>query len=751
MKRRLRLAWIVFISIVCVTVICKIVSGVSDNKQKVPIIKMDSRPGITTIPANKIHARNGDIGKTVKGAKYKNQTEYEKALYQFRYRIIVDSYKKYGYHNPAWDDKAIKFLEKFTQYKYEKDNKLNSQELTKDGKAVIDAGCNDPMVLSRYAMLSIPDANKYMQLALKEFEKSKYPKGCIRDIPFYMYVIEQSIGQSNSGSQDKWRKEAIRLTAEALDDGSYLPGEQRFVLDTFLPEETTLFTGIDDELPNSEWVTVFTEIKDKKNIDPYIYNVVGAHYLKYAHIKVDTSNPDPYNWVKNDQGAEMKSRDMLIKAWKLHPEYPEAPAILIRTTLDLLMTGKRTEDPRVWHDRSVAAQFDYKPAYYLYTAYLDPDWGNDLDSYYQFGVECVKSGRFDTEIPKYILYALKHIRNSGKKCGLSDSEIREYWESEKTGRILNTMYDGYAKSQYLHNSTYWLSNKAAVAWYCKRYKDAKLTIQALGSKADKLAFINDNDMPYGMVKEDAYFLSSAYGTELLKARMIRDNGIDKTTEALKIYESVYKKSKNDPPLSTLLKTRIELTKMRIEYSSGKWYNILPSPDLMDWSVLYGDWKINSKGYLEGKPDWYGATLLSYIPFSNRYEIKSKLHFTNKITECGFIINAPKLKPEWSASYTGVILQKTGIIRVNRQGLADSYMDIGNLKLSESPELLVRRWDDEISIFVDGKLVKKDIKLADGPIDKPVSVGVGGRVYDKDATIEFESMEVRYLKEKPLNN
>lgn len=751
MKRNIEVSMVLFACIAAMQLGGCAASKEPDiNDLRAAINAEKTRPGVTNISVDQIQVRAGKIDKNAKIVKYKNQAEYEKALYQFRHRIIVDSYTKYGIHDPKWDNKAIAFLEEFTKSKYRKDSKINENEVARVGKALIDMGCNDPMVISRYAIVSrSPESKTYFTQAMKGFENSKYPKGCVRDLPFYMFNLDNTAGLSYPKRTEKWRAEVIRLTAEALDDGSYLPGEQRFVMDTFLPEESTLFGGIDDELPNTEWVTVFEAIKDRKNVDPYLYNVIGAHYLKYSNTHVQTITADPQNWrIAGNLQAEMKAREMLIAAWKMHPENPIAPAYMVRVTLDLLMAGKQTEDPRVWFDRARAAQYDYNPAYYLYTAYLGPDWGNSLDSLYDLGAECVKDGRYDTGIPLYMLKALWRFSDCGHAYGLSNQEIMAYWESPKTGRLLNMMYDGYAKSQYQHDSAHWKSSKAAVAWFCKRYKDAKMTLDEMGDKANKIVFLTDNNTPYNIVEEDSNFFISPYANELKRAKSIRDT--DKAPEALRIYNSVYGKVRNDQHMRKLLKNRIDIMRLKMEFHDGKWHNIMPSREFTEWSAFAGDWKINPQGYLEcTPPEWWGAALFTYLDFGNRFEVRSKLSFDDKTTVFGILVNAPSIKPDWTADYTAVLMGKEGNrLEVTKQGLANSYIDIGDLKLTQPSELLIQRWDNVISIYVNGQPVKKDIQLIAGPVDKPSCIGLGGSSYDKGAMIQYQSLEIRYLKEKP---
>lgn len=93
------------------------------------------------------------------------------------------------------------------------------------------------------------------------------------------------------------------------------------------------------------------------------------------------------------------------EACKVGPHFPEAPALMLR----ILGTGGETELLRQWLDRSVAAQFDYITAYDTFLHYQQPRWGGSHEVQWQFGLECLATGRFDTKVPEQFRTAMRQI------------------------------------------------------------------------------------------------------------------------------------------------------------------------------------------------------------------------------------------------------------------------------------------------------------------------------------------------------
>jgi hypothetical protein len=105
----------------------------------------------------------------------------------------------------------------------------------------------------------------------------------------------------------------------------------------------------------------------------------------------------------------VKARQHLTKAWKLHPHYPEAPTRMIQVVMG--EDDSSGETVRLWFDRAVSGQLDYMPAYDQLVWALLPRWGGSLEEVYDFGVECLATKRFDTDVPLRYYNAVWQLAN----------------------------------------------------------------------------------------------------------------------------------------------------------------------------------------------------------------------------------------------------------------------------------------------------------------------------------------------------
>ena len=87
------------------------------------------------------------------GAKAKLWTSWTPIYRKFYQREIVEAYRKNGVHSPKWDADAVKFLDHFTKLVFVDGYPTDTKSFYEEGKALIDAGCNDPMVLYAYGVM----------------------------------------------------------------------------------------------------------------------------------------------------------------------------------------------------------------------------------------------------------------------------------------------------------------------------------------------------------------------------------------------------------------------------------------------------------------------------------------------------------------------------------------------------------------------------------------------------------------------
>ncbi|MEJ2041465.1 MAG: hypothetical protein P8X55_21435 [Desulfosarcinaceae bacterium] len=130
-----------------------------------------------------------------------------------------------------------------------------------------------------------------------------------------------------------------------------------------------------------------------------------------------------------------QARRILTEAWQARPERPEAAALMMRVTRG--DNGKFGETVRTWFDRAVSAQMDYPEAYFEMLMELRPRWGGSHAAMRAFGEECLATGRYDTDVPLFYLYALRNIGTDFEKDGW-----RQVFRVKGTRRNLKTLFAG---------------------------------------------------------------------------------------------------------------------------------------------------------------------------------------------------------------------------------------------------------------------------------------------------------------------
>ena len=315
---------------------------------------------------------------------------------KFRSRFCVDQYKAYGTRDPKWDDAALTFLNDYQKFALDEPGKKSISDLIKSGKAVIDVGCTDPFVKSFYAYTlamdgKLKEAEASLEDIISEMQSSKYPKVCMAKLPCELILIKEANKTLTPEDQTKLTDLAIKMTIESFSDGSYKKGEERFQIDV-IPVAS-------DKKPN--WKNYLKLLNEKPPTSPYVHKVLAGR----CHIKIGWEHRGGgYADTVSESGWKglfenlRKARELLVEAANLHPEYPEAPTEMITVVMS---EEDPTESTRYWFDRAVAAQFDYIPAYNKYCLSIWPRWGGSIEQMYEFGLECAKTERYDTEVPWY--------------------------------------------------------------------------------------------------------------------------------------------------------------------------------------------------------------------------------------------------------------------------------------------------------------------------------------------------------------
>lgn len=676
-------------------------------------------------PAKTVTAVKPKPGPPAKTFKPTCQKDFCDSLLRFHRRTIVEAYAQHGTHDPKWEDKVATFLDSCARGAARVDAPQLATVLAQ-AKELLDLGCTDPLVISLcggvlYLNKSEAQAQSLLEKALVELPKSGYCKWRAAVIPNYLLCINNDTGCLTPDERTAVERQQVSLIAEALRDGSYKPGESRIQL-------WNLLSVVDAEHRDA----VAAELAKNPRVDKYALNVFkGQSEIDNGWADRGTgyaSEVTEQGW-KGFEEHLTAARKLLTDAWKLHPEYPEAPCLMIKVTMAGL--GNPGDTERLWFNRATAAQFDYLPAYNSLRWALRPRWGGSLEELYQHGVTCLQTKRFDTEVPWEFFQSLLDITTDleGKKS---------YWLKPDTEKHLEALYDGYTKSRpdkLDRFSTF----RAATAWYVGDYKKAKTLLDDLGDRADETVFSECFKTTREFVRTESAVLGGPQAPRLQAAAVLYKSG--RFAEALAAYEAIRTDAKDDSAVSRFIRDTTAPIAIEGALSMGDWADLRASTDLVEWHSKYkGSWSVEPDGTIVlTPPDNAGPELLSRARFGTRFEIRGQVEFGYEYRRAFVAFRHPTL-------VLYACLDRSNKEVSVCQGFA-KRLQHEPVELGEKNDFLVRYRDGRISIHVDGKPAIEDFDC-DIRRDQPMEVGVGAFVFGDEPVLKFRNLQVRKLPAQP---
>lgn len=559
------------------------------------------------------------------GAGAFTQKQFDEQLKKFNSRTMMEAYQKWSTHDPKWDAAATEFLTAYQK------GSTSRSDLLKQGKAVLDMGCDDPVVVTFYGALlqssgQYEGSAEFFKQAVKSFEGSKYPK-------YWLFTVMDKYPNYFSNIRPNLFQETL---IASYSDGSYLPSETRIALMSFPTQEGSSSGG---STMRSSMDVYYDLLENNKPADKYLYNVAKARCLIFKAWQARgggwASEVTEEGWTSFNRYMK-EAYSLLKEAWKLHPEYPEAPSHLV----DVAMCGNtpENESPRFWFDKAVAAQFDYGPAYYWMTNSLLPRWGGSAGELYDFAKECAKTGRFDTNVPARFFGIMNYATNR------TDGDP-SYAQKPEIPQLFKTVCDGYAKTEYGGSSAKWKSLWAAYACRTGRYEDARKTLDELGEHVEKSEFSN-----YNVDFEDAlgavHLCTSPAAQDGRRVESLKKAG--KTEEAHALYKKLAQNPTGDKAVDKYLKKEVVLLGFAASYKKHIWTALKPSDDFTAW-FSSGSWTLEEDGISSKLDSDYGL-LIYNERFDNWFELEADMEFSGIAdnSRAGFVITP--VYPEQSGYY-----------------------------------------------------------------------------------------------------
>jgi beta-lactamase regulating signal transducer with metallopeptidase domain len=678
------------------------------------------------------------------GAEVRTQKAFDASSLAWLRRSTVEAYPKVGRKSDKWDSAAARFLELSLRPPEATAATTVPAGLLEAGKAVIDAGCDDPLVLHYYGSALIKSGSAaqgqaFLRRALDGFPKTSYAPTCT-------FLSALGLRGSLGGSapkeeQDRLEDLLLSTAARMASGGTYSADEQRILYVTLAP---WLHVG-KVVAPDSRCQRFCGQIADRKDVDPWLRNyLLGDLEAMLAWEArgggwADTVTEGQWKGFREHLG---KARRHLTDAWKANPRFPEAPERMI-----MVATGGDDSSPgdsaRAWFDRAVAAQFDYIDAYSQLRRALLPRWGGSHRQMLDLGLECAATKRFDTDVP-WELY--RTIADIGEDMGDRSVAFRR-------GEVyapLQEMIDGYLRDPHspsprINN----LSHKAAIAWCAGKWKDARPALDEAGSGILDRAFTQIGCSTPDLAISEVYARTGKAAEDLEKADDLVRRDLGKEAADL-LSTSIQKVAKGEPRAIPYLRQRSWTLKQLAALAKGEWADITPGKDLAGWHVVAGDWSVKDDGAVEAKPLKKGLSLVCDLPDLNRVELNCKIEFVRvpgRLTQAGLLLNGRV--PQYSYSVLLFPQESKAVVSPQKHFTAQTTTLEGpDITMKETNELHVEIWDGKLTGSVNGKPVCDGFAIENAYNFGPHRIALGGSYWYEGPIIRFREVKVRTLKDRP---
>jgi hypothetical protein len=422
--------------------------------------------------------------------------------------FLKEQYMAHGHHDPKWDQEMLKLYEGWAQRLMGDESLKLLIDLREQAYYIRSLGCHDPLLTYRLAnfthFLEGSTASQPMWApAWKVLGESEYPAS--EKLPALRGYIE-SIGKAREGNRDLLNELNARrasLFAQATTEPAFSDDGQRLAC---------YLLGMDwGKMSSALKGQAVAQMQALPNADPWL----KAYYTGYYH-RITA-------WDDATGTHLPLARQELTKAWKLHPEFPEAPTEMIVVS----SMGGAEESPRVWFDRAISGQIDWGNAFGRIKWAYDSMRGGDPHWLYRLGLDAARSKRFDSYAPHYYWMELQEMRNY---IGSWETILRLPGALD----TLNMVCDGYVeRDSEEYPAEYWESVRLFAYWGVKDYAAANRILQRLHGHLDYAAFEEIYVDPDRVIQETEVFGGPEGESILAALKMIEERQAERAVPILR--------------------------------------------------------------------------------------------------------------------------------------------------------------------------------------------------------------------------
>ena len=389
----------------------------------------------------------------------------------------------------------------------------------------------------------------------------------------------------------------------------------------------------------------------RKDADPWLASILMGEVELVLGIRA--RNPDRFAAILHERPQDPRvhwqaAEKLFIKAWLLHRNYPE-PAALMMPLIDLAAGPDKMV--QFWFQRATAAQFDWIPAYDEMAAHLRKQ--GDENALYAFAVECLKSGRYDTEIPWRFLVYIDDIASRTQSCAS--------WRKPDVYANICEFFRGNAQNPRNKDMHYYHSLEAMFSYFADHLQDARKALDRAGDQVDRTVFKGHTRTPEIAVAR-TYAMTGRLAARALAMEKAADAG--ETENAARTCRQILATLGQTDKSRPYFRDHLVTAEIEAKFAAGDWVPIQPDADLAGWTVTFGQWSVDDRGRLVGTwnpKDSCAAMLLCHAKINPNFELMGHAEVVESDGGAGFgaILSYRHVKSYWECIFYPAVTEDTG--------------------------------------------------------------------------------------------
>lgn len=672
-------------------------------------------------------------------AKAYTAATYARDVLAFNKETLAGAYVRVGTTNPEWDAAAEKFLDAMAarfagagvSVLTQPPGQMPNDALLAAGKALLDDGCEDPLVMYCHAVVlldngQMDEGRPLLATAAERMMKSSYP--LLRRLRAVDRWLD-SIDDPNARPM-----EAKKFCAESLQQLATSPECKGIGRRVVLGVWREIWQDMNYELKGPIIEKLLADDKAERWL---AHMVAGDYYIEAAWKSRGggwANTVTEEGWAGFFKHLEM-ARDALEAAYEAEGNYPEAPTKMITVAMG---AGDRLGiNARLWFENAITAQLDFKPAFDAYMTAILPRWGGSHQAMFQVAVECAEADRFDTDLPFRFEEILDRIAEDDDPAFLATPHVYS---------VAAPVFEKLASRMPVpQHAVYHRTYKLAMEVKLRRYDDARKTLDAIKNEPAQPRPLSLFNLTADTVVGKVHAMTGPQRVAMLaiERRVLADPNADVLDDLRKVATDL--RAAGETGLGTeFVEVKIAEREFNQAFAAGDWVTIQPGKSLAGWTKTMGDWTTNDAGELVAAAtvpsgpgrSWRNGPLLTYNgQLGERFAVRATL--------------------SGDAWFGGILV--AGIPPRRHAGAwfgqRGQTIDVGDLwkkdtpaiPVKESHELMIAVWDRTMTVTVDGKEM-----ISQRPFegDAEPQLTLNGLYPKVGRLVIYRNVQVKKLTEQP---